>query len=45
MGVRTQLNPIQCALMTIFAEKNKLRREFTIYQDFEDYDKMHKIIK
>lgn len=34
--LRQDMNPIQCAKLTLFAEKNKLRREFAFGDDFEE---------
>lgn len=31
---RQDMTPIQCAKLTLFAEKNKLRREFAVGDDF-----------
>lgn len=34
--IREDMNPIQSALVTIFGEKNKLRREFELGGEFSD---------
>jgi hypothetical protein len=42
---REDMTPIQCAMMTLFAERNKLRREFMFSAVFEEGEQPLKRVK